>query len=238
MEMMRWISVALLLALTSIASAQSPQPQPQPQAAPLVPPGPTTYSRFTLRDGRVVDAYWTGGDPANYYIQTQAGSYWLPRADVVAVVQLAPPPVAPQPAYVPPPVYQPPRDPYFGKAENAPEEPPKDMRSQDRHEGALIFGGFYAITALIALGRVNDDKDAAAGFIPIAGPIIWTMADEDKWLKDGYDWLALLDASCQLIGAFRWIDGATKDAPKKKSAVSIVPVTRHGYGGLAVGGTF
>jgi hypothetical protein len=236
MDVMRWIVATVIACASNVALAQE-VPVQQPSQPALAPPAP--FYRFTMRDGRVIDAYWTGGDANNYFIQTPAGTFWLSRADVVAAAPFTAAPVAPVPTYPAPtyPAPAPARDPYFrNEASDHPE--PKDTRSADKREGLLIFGGFYAITALIAMGRLADDKDAAAGLLPIVGPVAWTMADDDKWLSDGYDWLALTSASCQLIGIFRWIDGVTKDAPKKKTAVSVVPVSRGDYGGFVVTGSF
>ena len=215
-----------MIATTSFASAQQAQPQPQPQpqwqSPPPAQPQPApqqhgAWYRFTLNDGRVIDVQIVGGDATSYHVMTGGALYSIPRANVLSSVAL-------QPAvmYTPPP--PPP----------APE--PARKPGNKRMGGIATFGVWYGLTAMIAAARDDNDSSARAGFVPVIGPILWTVSnDEDDFLEDGWDWLAVTDTLVQGIGVY-WIITGGQDSSSTK--VSLTPVTRRNFHGFAVGGSF
>jgi hypothetical protein len=206
-----------------------PQPAPPQAAAPQQPAGP--WYRFSLADGRVVDGQWVGGDTQSYYVQTASGTFSIARANVVGVVPMTAQAPAPQPP--PPAVMAPPPMPVTYAA-----PPPEDGGNVRRKaQGWGTFALAYGTTALIALGRRDDDPDAMLGLIPIAGPILWTTTDEDEWGKDGWDWLAILSALAQ-IGGVAGIVQSMGDPPRRSNAMTIAPVTGRQFGGIVLGGRF
>jgi hypothetical protein len=219
--------VAALAAATAAHAQPVPPPLPaSPQAAAPQQPGP--WYRFSLADGRIVDGQWVGGDTQSYHVQTSAGLFSIARANVVGAVPLT---AAPPPA--PPPIAAPPPMPVTYAV------PPPEDRGNGRRkvQGWGTFGMAYGTTALIALGRRGDDPDAWLGLIPIAGPILWTTTDEDKWGTDGWDWLAILSSLAQVGGAIGIIQGMA-EGPRSASAVTVAPVAGRQFGGVVLGGRF
>ena len=211
---MRGALFAVLMSVGSSARAQSPPPvaQPQQQAG---------LYRFTLTNGQFVDGYWVGGDAQNIHVQTQTGVYSLAVVNVRTYAPLAPV------TYTPPPPQQP-----VDAVEKTDDGPSKGKA------GFGVFISAYLITAFIGRARSDKDPDAKLSYIPIVGPIMWTATDDDKFGSDGYDWLAMFSTFAQGAGIYGMIDslGNTKKDPPKK--VTITPVTRHGYGGVAIMGSF
>lgn len=106
-----------------------------------------------------------------------------------------------------------------------------------RAVGFIYFGSAYLITAAIALARRDNDKNAVAGLVPVAGPLLWTIAgDEDDACEDGWDWLAAADGVIQLAGLYFMISGG-KDRSTQQT-VRLVPLSWRGQHGFALGGTF
>jgi hypothetical protein len=206
MEEMRWIILVVLLALAAPAEAQQP----------------AQWVRLSLNDGRFVDGYITGGDAGNYFIQTSYGYFSILRTNVVAVTPMGAPV---QPTYAPSPTAYAP--------------PPPESRSRKselgRAAGVAYFGLAYGITVLSASAKVDDDKSAKAGYIPVVGPMLWAFADdEDDVGEDGWDWLAVGGTLVQGLGAWLIITGGAQSSSK----VGVTAVTTRHYSGLAVGGSF
>lgn len=236
-----------MLALITSASAQ---PSTTPPAAPTTPPSTTTtptpvpsppplpagqgqtsgWYRFTLNDGRVIDVQLVGGDAANYHVMTGGAVYSVPRASVVSSLPLAPPaaqPVAQPVAYPPPP---PP------VAQPIDENRGNFLDRNPRAAGWVYLGMGYFIVAPIALARRDNDSTAAAGLIPIVGPLIWTIGeDEDDAFEDGWDWLAGLDCLIQAGGLYLVLTGGSS---KKKQQVTLSPMAGRGSHGVAISGSF
>ena len=221
-----WILAAVVAAASPAVAQQAPQ-----------------WVRLSLDDGRFVDGYITGGDAANYFVQTSYGYFSILRTNVVAVTPMAQqaPQPQPQPQYAPPPQYAPRQ--YAPPPQYAPPQPmappsegQSDGKATGRVAGFLYFGVSYGITAMVASAKVDDDPTAKAGYIPVVGPIMWAFADdEDDVGEDGWDWLAALGTLTQGLGVYMIITGETgaKSSKVKVSAVS----TKH-YSGLAIGGRF
>ena len=197
----------------------------------------SVWYRFTLSDGRVVDAQLVGGDANNYFISTPQGqTYSLARSTVTGAVALqAPqPPVVPQPY----PLYQPPPQPIVYQQ---PLPPPTDgmPRASKFSAGLGTFAGAYLITASIAIARDDEDDDAKLGLVPVLGPILWTASDEGDWGDDGYDWLGALSAFVQGAGAYGMIAGKLDDDNKPAAkTVRITPSAGRGMAYVIVGGRF
>jgi hypothetical protein len=195
----------------------------------------SVWYRFTLSDGRVVDAQLVGGDQHNYFISTPQGqTYSLARSTVTAAVALQP--TQPQPVVQPPayPAYQP--QPMY----QAPLPPPADFgepRTSKFAGGLGVFLGTYLITASIAIARDDEDDDAKLGLIPVLGPILWTASDEGDWGDDGWDWLGAVSAFVQGAGVYGMLAGKGSE-PKKQRAVHITPAAGHGMAYVSVGGRF
>lgn len=236
MEEMRWVIVVVLLALAAPAEAQQP----------------AQWVRLSLNDGRFVDGYITGGDAAAYFVQTSYGYFSIMRTNVVAVTPMGAP--APSPAaaptptpsgnYAPPPTpsgnYAPPPSGNYAPMPapmTQPLAPPTDERKEmgGRAAGAYFFALSYGITILAASAKVDDDKSARAGYIPVVGPIMWAFGDdEDDIGEDGWDWLAAGGTLIQGMGAYLLITGGNV----KSTKVKVTAVTTKHYGGLVVGGSF
>jgi hypothetical protein len=164
------------------------------------------WSRITLVDGRVVDGQITGGDQVNLFVQTQAGVFSIARTQVSYVTPM-------QAAPMPP--------------------PPESSGGLPRfNKGAVTFFGTYAITGIIALGRMEKDDDAKLGLIPLVGPVLWTRTDDDKYFSDGYDWLAVLSTGCQAIGIVQWLTSRQTVSP----GVNIVTVGTKTFSGVSLSG--
>lgn len=162
----------------------------------------------------MVDVQIVGGDATNYHVQMSGAVYSLPRAHVVSSVAL-------QPAvmYTPPP---------------APEA--AGTKRNKRLGGIVNFCLWYGVTAMIATVRVDDDRSARLGYVPVLGPLLWSVPnDEDGFLEDGWDWLAVLDTTMQGISAWWILTGGEDRAPRK---VTLTPVTRRNFHGIALGGSF
>jgi hypothetical protein len=68
----------------------------------------------------------------------------------------------------------------------------------------VYFGLGYLAIAPFALARRDNDGQAAAGLIPVVGPLLWTIPnDDDDAFEDGWDWLAGLDTAIQVASATR-----------------------------------
>jgi len=220
--MLKVLAIVTVLAGTGLA-----------QPAPQQPPAPVPYWRFTLTDGRVIDAYVVGGDPQSYFVQTPQGTFSIAKALVTSTVALV----------VPPPIVMPPQ------AQPVPMMmmPPTPMATEDPLNqtlaGIVCFGSFYGMTAIIAASRDDDDPDAKAGYIPVIGPLIWTASDAGDWGEDGYDWLALGSAVFQAGGIAGMIKGLAGDHDAAKTAstsstLTLQPVSTPTYAGFSLGGVF
>lgn len=212
-----WVLAALVGAVSS-AVAQAPQ-----------------WVRLSLNDGRYVDGYITGSDAVNYFVQTSYGYFSILRTNVVAVTPMQQP-QAPQPQYAPQP--QPYQQPYAPQpAPMVPQaEGESDSKAMGRMAGIFYFGVTYGVTAMIASAKVDDDSSAKAGYIPIAGPMIWAFSDdEDDVGEDGWDWLAIGGTLIQASGVYMILTG---DTGKSKKKVNVSAITTKSYSGLVVGGTF
>lgn len=104
--------------------------------------------------------------------------------------------------------------------------------------GLGIFLSAYLITAFVARARSETDHDAKLGYIPIAGPILWTATDDDKFGNDGWDWLAMFSTLCQVGGVDGMIDGLGDKPSSSQKKVTVAPVSSRNYGGIAISGTF
>jgi hypothetical protein len=181
---------------------------------------PAQYVRLSLNDGRTVDGQITGGDAINYFVQTPHGYFSILRTNVVAVTPLQPYPTAAPPPPPPPPMT------------GAPES--QSSNSIVMNHGFRTAAGTYLLTAIIALSRTKEDDDAKLGFIPIAGPILWTTKnDEDGFLKDGWDYLALGSTIGQVGGVFLMM---TNKGSSNRGIISVAPTASQHYGGLSVAG--
>ena len=207
--------VFLVCACGTAFAQEAPPPQQQQQPAGLY--------RFTLTNGSVVDGYWIGGDAQNIHVQTQTGVYSLAVVNVRMYAPIAPVTYTPSPR----PVAQP-----VDAVEKKPDRPSKGKA------GFGVFLGAYLVTAFIGRARSDKDPDAKRSYIPIVGPILWTATDEDKFGSDGYDWLAMLSTFAQGAGVYGMIDSLGNDPKPDPKKITITPVSRRGYGGIAIVGSF
>jgi hypothetical protein len=224
--------MAMLVGASGARAQPSPTPPPAPAPAPApapvpAPPAAAASYRFTLADGRVVDAQLIGGDAQSYFIQTPAGTYSLARANVTSMMALpssgyAPPPPLPMSAPPPPPVAMP---------------PPAEEEPRSRAAGFSMFFMSYGLTALIAYTRTDNDPDAHLGYIPVIGPIIWTASDEGKWGEDGWDWLGALSMLSQGMGVYGMVAGIP-EKKRRRGLFGVAPVRTSTFRGVAVSGTF
>jgi hypothetical protein len=169
-----------------------------------------------------------GGDATSYHVQTGGAVYSLPRAKVLASIALAPAVIqtAPAPAVPPGPPPAPP------SAEST--EPSGYSR---RKAGIAYFAMSWGLTAVIASARSDNDPDARLGFIPILGPLGWTLAnDEDDFGEDGWDWLAIFDSAIQAGGIYWMVVGGRFGGRDKPVVVS--PISRRSFHGVAISGSF
>lgn len=211
--------------------AQPAQPQPAQPAQP--PPAPVPHAqapwyRLTLNDGRVVDVQIVGGDATNYHVVMAGTVYSLPRANVVSSVALVPVVYTPQAPAAPPPPPPPAqvvddnKDPFDGKP---------------RTVGGLYFGVSYLTTVAIALAKRDDDPDAVGGLVPVVGPLLWTLTNDDNdAFEDGWDWLAALDTLMQGMGLYLMVTGTELRGNKK--TVRLHPMTGRNQHGFAISGAF
>ncbi len=221
-----------------------PPPPPQPQPSPSPPPLPagqgqaSAWYRFTLNDGRVIDVQIVGGDAANYHVNVGGAVYSVPRASVVSSMPLAQPTTqpgtyAPQPSAQQPGAYGPPPVPPVAQPIN--EDRGNFLDRNRRAAGWVYLGLGYFIVAPIALARRDNDSSASAGLIPVVGPLIWTLSnDDDDAFEDGWDWLAGTDCLIQTFGIYLVLTGGQQ----KKNAVTLSPMRGRGTHGLAVSGSF
>jgi len=170
------------------------------------------WVRIQLNDGRFVDGQITGGDAQNHFVQTQQGYFSILRANVVSITPMQTANVAPA---------------------------PMPMASDDDTPSRFTYGlriavGTYLLTAIIAGSRTKDDDDARYGFIPIAGPLLWTLKnDEDDAFEDGWDWIAMTSTVCQVGGLFGLF------TPKKSRTHWLLSANGgRNYGGLSVAGNW
>jgi hypothetical protein len=214
--------VVLLCAGGTAFAQESPSPPSPPQQQPQQPAG---LYRFTLTNGNVVDGYWVGGDAQNIHVQTQTGVYSLAVVNVRMYAPLAPV------TYTPPPAPVTPVEP-VDAVEKKPDRPSKAKA------GLGVFLGAYLVTAFIGRARSDKDPDAKLAYLPIIGPVLWTASDEDKFGSDGYDWLAMLSTFAQGAAVYGMIDGLGSDPKPEPKKVTVTPVSRRGYGGIAIVGRF
>jgi hypothetical protein len=215
-------SVLCLVLVAALAGHVAAQPYAQPQP-------PAGWVRISLADGRFVDGYVTGGDAVNIFIQTSHGYFSIPRAQIVGTAPIsapaAPPPMA-APAPMPPPPAPIPAPP-----------PPERTGEHDvgaRAAGVLYFGMSYAIVAVAASAKRDEDDTATLGFIPVAGPIAWAAKDdEDDFGEDGWDWLAMLGSTTQALGLYLVLGGG-KSRDKSKPLLSAT--TTRDYAGVSLAG--
>ena len=84
---------------------------------------------------------------------------------------------------------------------------------------------------------MDNDSSASAGLIPVFGPLLWTMAnDEDDPFEDGWDWLALGDTLIQGTGLYLIITGGKNSSAQK--SVRLTPLSGRGQHGFALSGSF
>ena len=227
-------TVIAVCMMSSTALAQQPQPQPQPQPQAQQAP----WYRFTLNDGRVIDVQVVGGDATSYHILQTGQLYSIPKANVVGSIALPNGPQAAQPQ--PQPMYAPQPQPQYAP-QYAPPPPPPPAREDNfldrnpRAAGWFYFGSFYLVTVMVALAKRDEDRTANAGLIPVAGPLIWALSeDQDDAFEDGWDWLAATDGLIQAAGLYLILSPRTSSS----NQVTLTPTTRRDYGGIAIMGTF
>jgi len=203
--------------VSSLALAQPSATAPGAYTPVPSAPAQTLY-HFTLVDGRAFEARLLGADADAFYVETATGRYTLSRDQVRMMV------VGQDRAFDP-------QGTQMRPALSTTARPP----TRSHAAGTAGFVMLYGTTVLVAY--LVDDADSKLGYIPVIGPLLWTgVNDDDDFLKDGWDWLAVFVTLGQAMSAYNMIAGTP--VKTKSSAITLRPLSSSSMHGFALTGEF